>query len=263
MKLILGVLLALLAYATAEAHELSPDQLRTVRFEQHIGAGLPLDLAFTDDVGRAVYLRDFFEGKPVVLTLNYLRCQNLCPLELQGLIGGLNGVPFVLGDEYTLLTISFDARETPDQAATAKFKALRGYVHPEAMNGWHVLTTQDQQTIDALTQAVGFNYVYDDQEDDYAHPLGVLILTETGAISRYVYGLDFSATDLRLALTEAAQQRLGGLTEQVLLLCYHYDALTGRYTPVVLDVLKMAGAATVLAVGGALFALWRADLRRI
>ncbi len=262
MRFAVSLLVLLVTSPVAHAHELTPEQLRTVRFDQHIGAPVPLDLEFTDDAGRPVTLREYFRSKPVVLTLNYLRCQNLCPLELQGLLGGLNGVPFTLGDEYTLVTISFDARDTPETATMAKYKALRGYAHPEAAGGWHVLTTPDQTTIDRLTEAVGFHYVYDDQEDDYAHPLGLVILTDTGEVSRYVYGLDFSATDLRLALTEAAQQRIGGITEQVLLLCYHYDALTGRYTPLVLDLLKMAGAATVLALGAAMAVMWRADSKR-
>jgi protein SCO1/2 len=257
-----AALLAVMTCGAAQAHELGPEQLRTVRFEQRIGSSVPMGLRFTDDMGTSVLLGDYLGHKPVVLTLNYLRCQNLCPLQLQGLISGLNGVPFALGDRYTLITVSFDARETPESAASAKFKALRGYVHPEAAGGWHVLTTNDQATIDQLTQAVGFNYIYDYQEDDYAHPLGVVVLTPEGEISRYLYGLDFSATDLRLALTDAAQGQIGTVIDQVLLLCYHYDALTGRYTPFVLDLLKTAGVATVLALGSVLAAFWRADLRR-
>ena len=251
-----------LSASAALAHQLSTEQLQSVAFRQHPGEQLPLDLAFVDEAGRAVTLRDYFGTMPVLLSLNYLHCQNLCPLELQGLIGGLNGVPYVLGQDYTLLTISFAPNDTPADAAQARFRALRGYVHPEAGESWHVLTTSDQSTIDALTGAVGFSYVYDDQEDDYAHPLGVLALTPDGAISRYIYGLDFSATDLRLALVDAGQQRIGGVVDQVMLLCYQYDALTGRYTPLVLDVLKAAGAATVLIVGSGLLALWRADLKR-
>lgn len=262
MRLLGALCVVLLSCATAHAHELPSDQLRTVRFEQRIGAAVPLDLSFIDEVGRAVALRDVVGGKPVLLTLNYLQCQNLCPLELQGLIGGLNGLSYVLGADYTLLTVSFDTRETPDVAATAKFKALRGYRHPESAAGWHVLTTSDQATIDALTSAVGFSYVYDAQEDEYAHPLGVIALTPDGEISRYVYGLDFSATDLRLALTTAGAGQLGSVAEQVLLLCYQYDALTGRYTPWVMDALKVAGGATILGLGGLLWSLARADPKR-
>jgi protein SCO1/2 len=260
--LALALLLFGLSAASAMAHQLPREDLQRVGFTQHVGAQVPLDLEFVDEHGQTVRLRDYFGSRPVLLSLNDLRCPNLCPLELQGLIGGLNGVPFTLGDQYTLITVSFSPRDTPSDAAEARFHALRGYVHPEAAHGWAVLTTSEQAAIDQLTQSVGFGYVYDDQEDDYAHPLGVIALTPDGRISRYVYGLDFSATDLRLALVDAAQRHIGGVVEQVMLLCYQYDALTGRYTPFVLDLLKIAGAATVLVVAGGLFVLWRADLKR-
>ncbi len=260
----LALVLLLMAWsaASASAHELPADKLRTVGFRQHIGDALPLDLALRDENDRPVALRDYFGTRPVVLTLNYFHCENLCSLELQGLVSGLNGVPFVLGDQYTLITVSFDARETPAQAQTARSRALRGYIHPQAADGWHVLTTTDQSTIDALTQAVGFDYVYDPLEDDYAHPAGVVVLTPAGEISRYLYGLDFSATDLRLALVDAAAQRLGTLVDRALLVCYHYDAIAGRYTPLVLDLLKGAGAATLLVVGAGLAWMWRLERRR-
>jgi protein SCO1/2 len=161
-----------------------------------------------------------------------------------------------------VLTISFDARETPRDAADAKYRAFRGYIHPEAADGWHVLTTNDQSTIDRLTRAVGFEYVYDPQEDDYAHPAGVIVLTPGGAISRYLYGMDFSANDLRLGMVEAAANTIGGVVDQVLLICYHYDPISGRYTPLVMSLVKAGGGLTVLVFGGVLFWLWRADLRR-
>lgn len=265
MKLALALFLlyavAALAPAVA-AHDLPPEQLRGVGFTPRPGERVPSALRFTDEHGQAVLLGTYFGDKPVILTLNYFHCQNLCSLELQALVSGLNGLPFTLGEQYTLLTVSFDARETPGQAASAKFKALRGYVHPEAAGGWHLLTTDDQATIDALTQAVGFNYVYDAQDNDYAHPAGITVLTPGGEVSRYLYGLDFSATDVRLALVEATANRIGSLVEQVLLVCYHYDAVSGRYTPLALNLLKVGAVATCLVVGGGLFFLWRADLRR-
>jgi protein SCO1 len=262
LGLILAALVAVSAVPAA-AHDLSPADLKLVGFRQHIGDSLPLELAFVDEFGQPVTLHDFFgANRPVLLTLNYFHCQNLCPLELQGLVDGLNGVPFTLGDQYTVLTVSFDARETPRDAADAKFKAFRGYVHPEAAGGWHLLTTNDQSTIDRLTQAVGFEYVYDPQENDYAHPAGVMILTPSGAISRYIYGMDFSANDLRLGLVEAASNQIGDVVDQVLLICYHYDPISGRYTPLVMNLMKAGGAATLAVVGGVLFFFWRADLRR-
>lgn len=245
----------------ALAHDLPAEQLRTVRFSPHEGRQVPTELRFTDENGLPVALGSYFGAKPLILTLNYFRCQNLCSLELQGLVSGLNGLPFTLGDQFTMLTVSFDSRELPRDASAAKFKAFRGYVHPEAAGGWHLLTTADQSTIDALTDAVGFNYVYDDQEDDYAHPAGVVVLGPSGEVSRYLYGLDFSATDLRLALVEAAANRIGSVVDQVLLVCYHYDPISGRYTPLVMTLIKLGAVATCLAVGGGLLVLWRADLR--
>ena len=257
---LMGLLLMLsVAAPTAAAHQLSPDELHTVAFRQHPGESVPLDLQFTDENGTPVTLSQFFGQRPVILSLNYFTCQSLCPLELQGLVGGLNGVPFTLGDQYTLISVSIDPRDTPASAATAKFSALRGYVHPEAAAGFHLLTTSNQSTIDTLASAIGFQYVYDDQEQEYAHPIGVVVLTPGGQISRYIYGLDFSATDLRLSLVEAAAQHIGGLVEQVLLVCYHYDAINGRYTPLVFDIMKAAGGATVLLVGCALFWLRRSE----
>jgi protein SCO1/2 len=258
--LAIGWVLALGGAQAALAHELPAELVRTVRFSPRDGQQVPPELRFTDENGDAVTLGAYFGQKPVILTLNYFHCQNLCSLELQGLVSGLNGLPFIVGDQFTLVTVSFDARETPADAAAAKFKDFRGYVHPEAAAGWHLLTTSDQATIDRLTDAVGFNYVYDAEEDDYAHPAGITVLTPAGQVSRYLYGLDFSATDLRLALVEAAANRIGSVVDQVLLVCYHYDPISGRYTPLVMNLIKVGAAVTCLIVGGGLFWLWRADL---
>jgi protein SCO1/2 len=224
--LLLTLLLMAVTAAPAAAHELTPDQLASVRFDQQLGQRLPLDLLFRDETGATVRLGDYFANQgPVILTLNYFHCQNLCPLELDGLINGLNGVSFTLGQDYTLLTVN-------------------------------------QQAIDRLTDAVGFQYVYDQQQDDFAHPAGVVVLTPAGQISRYLYGLDFSATDLRLALVDAGRQRIGSLLDRALLVCYHYDPLTGRYTPFALNFVR--GGAAAGAVGLAIFLgwLWRAEFRR-
>ena len=264
LALALGAVLASLLVPGVLAHDIPPDQLReTVKFDQHVGDQVPLDLAFLDETGQPVTLGSYFGGnRPVVLSLNYFHCQNLCSLELQGLVSGLNGVPFTLGDQYTVVTVSFDPRETPEDAMGAKVRALRGYVHPEAATGWHVLTTDDRSTIDRLTEAVGFHYAYDPQEDDYAHPVGVAVLTPGGQISRYLFGLDFSANDLRLALVDATAGHLGTLLDRALLVCYHYDPLTGRYTPLAWNLVRGGAAAGGLALVGLLIWLWRGELRR-
>jgi protein SCO1/2 len=254
-------MLTLYCAPAALAHDLPAEQLRAVAFRPRSGAQVPAALSFTDENGQPVTLGTYFGAQPVILTLNYFHCQNLCSLELQGLVSGLNGLPFTVGEQYALVTVSFDRRDSPGDATAAKFKAFRGYVHPQASAGWHVLTTADQSTIDALTDAVGFNYVYDAQENDFAHPAGVVVLTPSGTVSRYLYGLDFSATDLRLALVEAAANQIGSLVDQVLLVCYHFDPVSGRYTPLVMNLMKLGAAATCLLVSGGLFWLWRAERR--
>jgi protein SCO1 len=248
--------------AAARAHDLSPDQLATVGFDQRLGDRVPLDLVFRDEGGASVRLGDYFlPNKPVILSLNYFHCQNLCPLELDGLMNGLNGVPFTLGQEFTLVTVSIDAREGPSDAADIKARTLRGYDKAaEGTDGWHVLTG-DQTSIDRLTQAVGFNYAYDPLQDDYAHPAGVVVLTPSGTVSRYLYGLDFSANDVRLALVDASSEHVGTLLDRALLVCYHYDPLTGRYTPIALNVVRGGAVLGLVALVGLLGWLWRGELR--
>jgi protein SCO1 len=240
------------------AHELSPRELQTVRFEQHLDAPIPLDLAFRDETGQTVRLADYFGPRPVLLTLNYFHCQNLCPLELEGLVNGLNGVAFTPGRDFTLLSVDIDPREGPADTTTARARALRGYDRPAGAVAWHMLTG-DQSSIDELTRTVGFEYLYDPQEDEFAHPAGVVVLTPSGRVSRYLYGIDFSATDLRLALVDAAAGAIGTPIDKALLVCYHYDPLTGRYTALAVDLLHWGGGASVVGLGALLAWLWRAE----
>lgn len=248
--------------AVASAHDLSPDQLATVGFDQRLGGRVPLDLVLRNESGDSVRLGDYFlANKAVILSLNYFHCQNLCPLELDGLMNGLNGIPFTLGQEFTLVTVSIDPREGPSDAADIKARTIRGYDKAAyASDGWHVLTG-DQIAIDRLTQAVGFNYAYDPLQDDYAHPAGVVVLTPSGVVSRYLYGLDFSANDLRLALVDAGSEHIGTLLDRALLVCYHYDPLTGRYTPIALNVVRGGALLGLVALVGLLGWLWRGELR--
>jgi protein SCO1/2 len=259
---VVAVMAASLLWLTpVAAHELVPGQTGDVRFDQHLGQVVPADLAFRDESGQPVTLGQYFGERPIVLTMNYLGCPNLCQLMLENLGNSLNGLPFTLGDEYSVVTVSIDPRDTPALGRNARDHALQGYAHPEAAHGWHILTGTHAE-IDRLADAVGFRYGYDPDQDEYAHPAGVIVLTPTGQVSRYIYGLDFPATDLRLALVEAGQQHIGSLADQILLTCYHYDAETGRYTPAVLSLLQKAGLVTVLGLGGFLGYLWRADLKR-
>jgi protein SCO1/2 len=252
---------ALLVAPLVVAHELTPEQLKTVTFEQRPGAQVPLDLRFRDEDGQSIALSDYFGQRPVILTLNYFHCQNLCPLQLDGLLNGLNGVSLTLGQDFSVVSLSIDPREGPDLAATTKLHALRAYDRRETGAGWHILTGA-QPDIDRLTQAVGFHYSYDPDADEYAHPLGIVVLTPEGQVSRYLYGLDFAANDLRLALVDASANRIGTLLDRALLVCYHYDPLTGRYTLLALNALRVGGGVSVLALAALLTSLWRTDLAR-
>src|SRR5262249_50650597 len=212
--------LALAGVQTAQAQSLSASQLSLVRFDQQLGATVPANLPFRDETGEPVTFGDYLGQRPAILTLNYFHCQNLCPIELDGLVNGLNGVPLTLGQDFNLVTVSIDPREGPSDATDAKARALRGYDRAQDSAGWHVLTG-DQQSIDALTDAVGFRYAYDAQADDFAHPAGVIVLTPDGHVSRYLYGYDFDATDLRLSLVEASQERIGSPADRARLVCHH------------------------------------------
>ena len=253
--------LLVLGTPPAQAHQLSPDELRQVSFDQRPGQQIPLDLVFQDETGREVALGNYFGRRPVILTLNYYHCSNLCSTLLQSLADRLRTLPFSLGEQYSVLTVSIDPRETPAQAAEKRAPLLRGLTGGGGEADWHLLTGQ-ATAIDQLASAVGLHYIYDPQEDEYVHPAGVIVLTPGGQVSRYLYGVDFAPNDLRLALVEAGQQRIGSLIDQVALLCYQYDASTGRYTLLVMGALRMTGLATLLGLGLFLGRLWRDDLRR-
>jgi protein SCO1/2 len=258
---LVAAVVTLATFTPVNAHDLSPDQVASVGFDQRLGQRVPLDLLFRDETGASVRLGDYLDNRPVILSLNYFHCQNLCPLELDGLMNGLNGISFTLGQEFTMITVSIDPREGPADAQDIKTRTLRGYDKADkGVAGWHVLTG-DQATIDRLTDAVGFRYAYDPIQDDYAHPAGVVVLTPAGQISRYLYGLDFSATDLRLALVDAGAQRIGSLLDRALLVCYHYDPLTGRYTPFALNFVRGGAVLGLIALVAFLGWLWRGEFR--
>jgi protein SCO1/2 len=201
-------------------------------------------------------------GRPTILVIVYYKCTMLCPLLLDGLLRGLKPVSFTAGREFSVVVVTVNPRETPDMAAAKKTETLQRYSRPGAAEGWRFLTG-DARSIRALTDAVGFRYTYDAENDEFAHPAGLVLLTPQGKVARYFYGIEFSPRDLRLGLVEAAGERIGTPVDQVLLLCYHYDPLTGKYGLVIMNVVRLAGAATVLGLGAfMLVALRRERTRR-
>jgi protein SCO1/2 len=194
--------------------------LKEIGFDQKLGAQLPLDLPFTDDTGKSVRLGDYFGKKPVVMLITYFNCTMLCPLLLDGLVRSLRPVTFDIGKEFTVLTVSINPRETFAIAASRKDLYVQRYGRPGAEKGWHFLTGRSE-AIQALTETLGYRYVYDKQKDEYAHASGILIFTPEGKAARYLYGIEFSPRDLRLALLEAGNHTIGNPVDQILLYCYH------------------------------------------
>jgi len=229
--------------------EATPGILQEVRFDQRLGERIPLDLAFRDEWGRDVTLREYFGTKPVVLSLVYYRCPMLCTISLNGLAGALEVLSFVPGQEFNVLTVSFDPREGPVLAAAKKKAYLARYKRSEAEKGWHFLTGS-KESVDALTAAVGFRYAWDEATKQYAHPAGVVVATPEGRISHYLFGVEYSPKDLRLALVDSAGGRIGNPIDAVLLYCYSYDPKTGSYSASILRLVRLGGLATVLALVG-------------
>lgn len=241
-----------------------PTALRDVRIEQKLDQQLPLDLIFHDENGTPVKLGQYFGQKPIVLSLVYYDCPMLCTQVLNGMVESFRVLPFQLGKEYEVVTISFDPRETPQLAASKK-KVYVGYL-PDKMQatataGWHFLTG-DAENIKRITEAVGFHYHYDETTKQFAHASAIMMTTPRGKLSRYYYGIEYPARDLRLGLIESAQNKIGSPVDQLLLYCYHYDPATGKYGAVVMNIVRAGGVATMLAIVAMFLLLrWRNTAR--
>ncbi len=235
-----------------------PPYLQNVGIEQHLDGQVPADLIFTDDTGRTVKLGDYFGTKPLILNLVYYNCTMLCGEALAGLSGSMKMVKFDVGNQFDVITVSFNPQETPEIAAAKKQEYLKRYGRPGAASGWHFLTGP-AESINALTKAVGFQYQYDPKSNQYAHATAIMVLTPQGRISRYFYGVDYPPKDLRMGLVEASQGKIGNAVDQVLLYCYHYNPETGKYGAVITNILRLAAGFTILLLGGLLFVLFRMD----
>jgi protein SCO1/2 len=235
-----------------------PRPLREIGFDQKLNERLPLDAPFVDDAGRRVTLGDYFHDKPVVLAFVYFDCPMLCTQILSSITSSLGVLSLDSGRDFELVMVSFDPRETPALAAEKKALYLERYGRPAAAGGWHFLTG-GQASIDRATAAAGFRYAWDDETQQFAHPSGVIVATPDGRLSRYLFGIEYGARDLRLALVEASAGRIGSVVDAVMLYCYHYDPLTGRYGLVIRRVLRLAAAATVLLIGGFIAVMLRRE----
>ena len=237
-----------------------PPALRDVGIDPKLNHQVPLDLTFKDETGRTVRLGEYFTGKPVVLSLVYYKCPMLCNLVLNGELRSFRQVPLTLGKDFQAITVSFDPKETPDVAAAKKATYVGGYNRPGAGEAWHFLTGS-QDAIRVLADAVGFRYAWDDKTEQWAHASAIMTLTPSGRVSRYQYGVEYSKNDMRLGLVEASANKIGSITDQILLFCYHYDPSKGKYTFAVMNSLRVGGSAIVLVLGMFIYANVRRDRR--
>ncbi len=238
-----------------------PPGLQFVGVEQHLNAEVPADLQFKDELGNPVKFGAYFgHGRPVILNLGYYQCPMLCGELLQGLVGSMKALTFNLGKDFDVVTVSFDPHETVEMAAEKKRDMMKRYGRPNSENGWHFLTGEASQ-IDALTKAVGFQYQFDPNTQQYAHATTIVVLTPDRRIAEYFYGVEFSPKDLRLGLVQASQGKIGNIADTVLLYCYHYDPRTGKYGAIISNILKLAGLATMLILGTFMIVMFRAEKR--
>ncbi len=243
------------AYSTQQGR---PSPLQEVGFDQRLNAQIPLDLDFRDETGTVVPLGKYFGEKPVILVPAYYQCPMLCTLVNEGLIRSLRALPFDAGNQFSVLTVSFDPTDRPELAAKKKEQSLQLYNRPGAAKGWHFLTG-DAPSIQRLMQAIGFRYTPLPEKEEYAHATGIVLLTPEGKIARYFYGIEYAPRDLKFGLMEAAVNRIGSPIDQVLLFCYQYDPATGQYSVTIMKVLRLAGLLTVLVVGSFVFVMIRSE----
>lgn len=224
-----------------------PPILHDVGIDQKLDVQVPPDLVFRDENGRDVRLGDYFGKRPIILALVYYDCPMLCTMVLNDLTRAMNSMKMNCGEQFDIITVSFNPRETPDLAKAKKEQYIRAYRRPHAEEGWHFLTGS-QESIAALTKTVGFRYVWDPASRQYAHASGLIVLTPEGKTSRYIFGLEYPPSTLELSLAEASHGQVTSVADQILLYCFHYDPTTGRYSLRILRAVQAGGVLTILAL---------------
>jgi protein SCO1/2 len=237
-----------------------PAPLREIGFDQNIGERLPLDTQVVDERGHTVRIGSYFGSRPVILLFAYYSCPMLCTQVIGGLASAVSVLSLKPGRDFDVVVVSFDPRDTPETSATKKAVYLDRYTAAGAEAATHFVTASEP-AIERLTKSAGFRYVWDKETQQFAHPTGVIVLTPDGRMARYLFGIEYGPRDLRLALVEASEGKVGSAVDTLLLYCYHYDPMTGRYGVAILRTLRIAGASTVLALGAFVFVMFRREKR--
>jgi len=242
-----------------QAPNKKPSILEQVGIDPHLNGQVPLDLNFLDEHGQPVQLRQYFGEKPVIIAMVYYTCPMLCTQVLAGLTAAMNGMSgFTVGREFNIVTVSFDPKDTPQAALEAKERYVKRYRRAGSEQGWHFLVGRKEQ-IDALAQALGFRYAWDQENNQYAHASAIMLLTPDGHIAQYRYGIEYAPREIRLGLVEASKGKIGTLVDKLVLYCYHYDPRQGRYGAAIFNILRLSALVTVLVLGGFMLIMFRRE----
>lgn len=260
-SLVIAAALAMASVSLSSAQYGRPAIAKGVGIEQKLNAPVPLDLMFHDETGQTVPLRTYFGDKPVILSLVYFKCPSLCPMSLHETVTSLRHLSLEPGRDYNVVVVSFDPNDTPAEAAEKKAFYSKEFGKPGFDSGWHFLTGSTD-SVSRLASAVGFGFRWDPSTRQFIHAGGIMVATPDGKMSRYFYGIDYAPADLRMALVEASQHKIGSPVDYVLLYCFHYDPVQGKYSLVILNVLKIGAGLTVFVLAGLVYLLMRNDKKK-
>jgi protein SCO1/2 len=241
----------------------TPAELTGVDIVEHLGGALPGDAIFRDADGKPTTLGAYFDSKrPTLLVFAYHTCPMLCSLVLDAAVRSLNGIAWTVGREFDVVSISIDPKDTPETATRKRAQVVGSYGKANgSVAGWHFLVG-DEANIRKVTNAVGFRYNYDARQKQYAHPAAIFLLSPDGRVARYLYGIEYSPSDVRLGLLEASEGRSISTTERILLYCYHYDPQGKHYSLVAMNVMRLGGVVTLIAIGSFLIGMWARERSR-
>jgi len=243
----------------SRSNQLLSPEANEIAVDEMLGGHLDMNLEFVDHQGNEVQLGDYFDGKrPVLVTLNYFRCPTLCNLQLNGLTRTLDDFAWTAGDQYRIVTVSIDPREDAELARNKRATHIEALGRGEV--DWNFLTG-DALQVRMLAAQLGIGYAYDTEQDQYAHPAVLMFISPDGKVARYLYGLEYNANDVKFALMEAAEGRVGTTVDKIILSCFHYDASLGEYGPFAMGMMRLGGAFMVLIVGIPLAIVWRRERR--
>jgi len=248
--------------AVGDRTEPLPKPLESVDVKEHLGAHVPKTLGFVDETGRPVALGDYVDGTlPVVFTFNYSDCPMLCSLMLNGFVRGLKELAFTPGREFRVVTVSIDPHEKPERALATQHRYLGALGKPEAKDGWHFLTGSENN-VRAYADAIGMGYTFVPERKEYAHAAALVVASPDGKIVRYLYGIEYPAQSLKLALLEASEGKIGTAFDRLILYCFHYDSSQGRYAPMAANIMRLGGAVAVVLLAAFVALLFRSDAKK-